>query len=571
MRIPGILAAALLAAATPAYAADIPAPSTLDAVTVFPSGAEVTRVVKVKLEAGEHALLVNDVTGSAILPSVRVEATGTGKLEIGSVNASQVYLASTDPAVAQSARKKLEDEIEALSDQRAAEDNAIKAAELQQSYLLNLIKLPEALSNPGTQAPREDWQALSGVIGKGMSETAAAITGAKLKQRQLDRAIADLRTKLDAAGGKVESRTQVRIFVSAAAPLEAELRLRYQVEGASWSAFYDARLATGDQDKGVNPSLALVRRASISQHTGEDWDGVTLALSTTRPSRATAARQPEMLSIDFAPEAAARTRAPMSQKLSRESVEMAPAAPVPAVEKPGAVTEASPFQTVYAIPGRIAIKATGETKRLQLASDTFDPSLLVLTVPRIDLTAYLYARMKLPKTSQPLLTGPVALFRDGVFTGNGQIAQLVPGEEYELGFGADERVKVKQAVTDDKKGETGTFTTSNMEERHYGISVRNLHARPIQLHVLDRIPVAMHQDIKVEFSMDKGPQPSAKDVNGRRGVMLWVMKTEADEEKQLAFGYRITSPASKPITYQEQGAWHPGKLEEFNFNASTRF
>jgi uncharacterized protein (TIGR02231 family) len=170
-----------------------------------------------------------------------------------------------------------------------------------------------------------------------------------------------------------------------------------------------------------------------------------------------------------------------------------------------------------------------------------------------------------------MLAGPVALFRDGVFAGNGELPQLAPGEEYELGFGADERVKVKQAVIDDKKGETGTFTTSRMEERHYAIAVRNLHARPIQLHIIDRVPVAMHQDIKVDFSMDKGPQPSAKDVNGRRGVMLWVMKTEADEEKQLAFGYRITSPADKAITYHEQNQWGFDKVQEFRFGASTRF
>ena len=272
------------------------------------------------------------------------------------------------------------------------------------------------------------------------------------------------------------------------------------------------------------------------------------------------------MSVDFvdAP-AGGKSRAPASQTLYKSDLgplhaefSVMPSAP-----------ETSPFQTVYAIPGRIAIKANGEAKRVQLGSDKLEPSLLVLTVPRFDLTAYLYARLTLPKSSNPMLAGPVALFRDGVFTGNGEFPQLAPGEEYELGFGADERVKVKQAVTDDKKGETGTFTTSHVEERHYSILVKNLHARPIQLHVLDRIPVAKHQDIKVDFTMDKGPQPSAKDVNGRRGVMLWAMKTAADEETQLSFGYRITSPADKPIAYLEPSAFDQTQI--FRFGASTRF
>jgi uncharacterized protein (TIGR02231 family) len=229
----------------------------------------------------------------------------------------------------------------------------------------------------------------------------------------------------------------------------------------------------------------------------------------------------------------------------------------------------SAFQSVYAVPGRIAIKANGEAKRLQLGTEKLDPLLLVLTVPRFDLTAYLYARLKMPRDVSPFLAGPVALFRDGVFAGNGKLPQLAPGEEYELGFGADERVRVKYAVTDDKKGETGTFTTSHLEERRYAISVKNLHARPIQLNIIDRVPVAMHQDIKVDFAMDKGPQPSAKDVNGRRGVMLWAVKAGAGEEKRIAFGYRITSPAGKPIIYREPST--DVEMEAFLFGSRIRF
>ncbi len=510
------------------------------------------------------------MTGAAILSSIRIEAAAGEKLEIGSVDAKIVELASTDPAVAQSARKRLEDELDALNDQRAAEEDVIKAANAQQDFLKNLGKLPLRAASAGVQGPREDWQAITGILGAGMNETAKVIAEAKRKQRGLDRFIADIRKQIEAAGGKIEKRAQVRIFVRAAQPVETVLKLRYQVENASWTAFYDARLSTGDLGAGLSPELSIVRRASIQQESGEDWEDAALALSTTRPGRATSARQPETLNVDFAvPEAPARA-APSSQThalskgdfdTGRLNVER-PAEPAPAG------TEVSALQTVYTIPGRIVIKANGEAKRLQLGAEKLNPSLLVIAVPRFDPTAYLYARISLPKTSQPMLAGSVALFRDGVFAGNGELPALAPGEEYELGFGGDERVKVKQAVADDKKGVSGTFTSVRFEERHYAISVRNLHAQPIQLHVLDRIPVSKQQDIKVDFLMDKGPQPSATDVNGRRGVMLWAMKTAPDEEARIAFGYRLTSPADRPINYLEPNAF---TNEIFKFGATTRF
>ena len=52
------LAVLLLSATclTPAFAAEIEGKSHIDAVTVYPQGAEVTRVAEATLEAGEHTL-----------------------------------------------------------------------------------------------------------------------------------------------------------------------------------------------------------------------------------------------------------------------------------------------------------------------------------------------------------------------------------------------------------------------------------------------------------------------------------------------------------------------------------
>jgi uncharacterized protein (TIGR02231 family) len=553
----------------PALAGDISTKSKIDAITVFPSGAEITRTVKVKLEAGEHTLLVDDVTGQAAPASLRVEAASTGKLEVGSVDARKISLASTDPTVAQSARKKLTDQIEKLQDEKEEQNNIIHVAEAERAYLQNLSKLPQTSGVGTASGVHEDWNALFGVISSHSADVAKTVTAAKLRQRKIDREIKDLRKEYETAEGRPEDRTQVRVYVHADAPQEATLSIRYQVGAASWTAFYDARLTTGDKDKGAASTLAITRRASIAQTTGEDWEDVALALSTTRPGTATAAPDLNMLSVDFGSGAA--PAGGMSSNYDRMAQQSGPvsktadgdleenkrvlfkakkwfAASERAAQQPVA---ASTFQTVYAIPGRTTIKTTGEAKRLQISAENVEPMLLVRAVPRLDHTAYLYAKFNLAKSSSPVLPGQVSLFRDGVFVGSGAFPQLAPGEDFELGFGADERVKVRRIVTEDKKGETGTFTTSRVEERRYAIMIKNLHSRAIQLQVVDRAPVAMHQDIKVEFTVDKGPQPTEKDVNDKRGTMLWEMKAEPDEEKTLSFGYKVSAPADKSIGYKE--------------------
>ncbi len=244
MRIGNFLAAILSAAAFPACAAEITAASSIEEVTVFPSGAEITRTLPVKLDAGDHSVAV-DISGQAVPASVRVEGTASGGLEIGSVDVQTVHIPSTDPAVSQSERKRIESEIETLRDRRTAEDDIIGAAKLQQAYLQNLAALPQTQGVRET-SPNKDWSELFGVLGPRMTEASKAIGEAKLRQRDLDRSIADLEKSLPAASSKTESRTRVKINVTAEAPLEAKLVLRYQVNGAIWYPFYDARLTTGD-------------------------------------------------------------------------------------------------------------------------------------------------------------------------------------------------------------------------------------------------------------------------------------------------------------------------------------
>ncbi len=129
------------------------------------------------------------IAGEAIPASIRIEAQATDKLEIGSVDARHVSLSSTDPAVAQSARKRIEDQIQGLRDARAAQDDAIKAAEGQQAFLDNLAKLPRRRTPATPRCLPGQWRELFGVIGTSRSEALKTVADAALKQREIDRSL----------------------------------------------------------------------------------------------------------------------------------------------------------------------------------------------------------------------------------------------------------------------------------------------------------------------------------------------------------------------------------------------
>jgi uncharacterized protein (TIGR02231 family) len=547
-----LMAFSLLLLSTAAVmSAEFKATSRIEAVTVYPAGAEVTRVGRLAIEGGEHVILFTDLPAQAVPGSIRVEGRATGALQIGSVDTRRVSVPRSDEAIAATERKQIEDEIERLKDERAVLQAAVEAAQAQKALINNLAQMPTQPPSPHATASQPDWSQLFSLIGQHVAEAQKTILEAQIKMREADRQIADLTRKLSTLAPAPEQRTEVKVFVNATGALDADLIIRYQVGTASWTPFYDARLATGTRDQA--PRLQLVRRASIQQRTGENWDDVQLSLSTARPSAGSAAPDLRPMTVDYAPDAP-QPRAELQSGSGRGQVDHMLASPAPgnnrevraSADERQATIEAQPFQAIYAIAGRVAVPSTGEMKRVQIDDMALDPALTMRTVPKAEAKAYLYAKLTMA-AGTPVLPGPVSLFRDSIFVGNGQLPLLAPGEEHELGFGVDDMIRVRHAIAEQTRGESGLISTSKTDLRNYRITVKNMHQRPIQLRVLDQIPVSQNEAIKIDLL--GRTQPTRRNVDDKRGVLAWDMTLAPDEEKVVEFGYRVSWPAAKQVIY----------------------
>ena len=72
-------------AAMPARAANLEAKSSIDAVTVYPDGASVTRVIALDLPGGDNTVVLNDFPLGLDVSSLRVEGEADAKLTIGAI------------------------------------------------------------------------------------------------------------------------------------------------------------------------------------------------------------------------------------------------------------------------------------------------------------------------------------------------------------------------------------------------------------------------------------------------------------------------------------------------------
>jgi uncharacterized protein (TIGR02231 family) len=563
------------AGAAPAFAAEVNAPSRIESVTVFPDGAEVHRTLEAALDAGSNVLVLSNLPASLAPNSVRVDGKATDGVEIGSVDTKRVVVKKPGSSgLDDSERKRIEDEIKRLTDERNAQDGIIKAAATQSAMAVKLSELPMFDASSVTRDDNKDnssdkveafkqidWNALFELVGSRIQSTAKVAQVAKIKQRELDEKIAVLREKLKLQPKEEWTRTEIRVNVDAKAAAKGTFTVRYQVIDASWQPVYDARLATGG--KGENPEITIVRRGAITQDTGEDWENTKVTLSTMRATEATSAPDLNTLKVKFAQRFFGRRRAPMSMMR-----EMAPSAAKPEassakedksvakqplMQKPvtsrSAVVNTSGYQATFEIPRSVTLKSGVGEKRVFISSEKQKVTLLAKTAPRKYLSAFLHAKFTY-EGAVPVLPGEVSLYRDDVFIGRGAFPLIAKGEEKELGFGRDDAVRVTRVELKRAKSETGIISASKVDEQRFKITVNNLHDWAIPVVVTDQMPVSEDEKIVVEPHPET-TQPTTTALEDKRGVYAWNFDLKPNEEKAITIGYTLKWPAKREIRMSE--------------------
>ncbi|MET4066879.1 uncharacterized protein (TIGR02231 family) [Bradyrhizobium sp. S3.2.6] len=541
------------ALASPSWAADVDATSAIDNVTVYPDGATVTRVIAIDLATGDSTLVAKDFPLSLDPSSLRVEGEAGAKLTIGTIDARPPRAA---PPVNLT---ELEKRIEALKDERADLQGAIDAAAARRKFAQRFAEAsPAGLGEKGEARPITEWRAAFTAVGEEVAAAETAIRDAARKQREIDRQVAQLEADRSA---KPPSKLEVRIDIASAAATKATLRVTYTVRNARWLPLYDARLDTGAKDR--KPQLELVRRAEVTQSTGEDWSNVTLGVSTVRIARGGSAPElgslvaqypqvPKPRALEGAADMPAPAAAPMLRKMeaarSREEFDL----PAQRADEQQAVAEIGDFQATFKIPGRVSLGAAEGAKSLRIASMTVPADLAVRAAPVLDPTAFLEASFK-QTDDTTLLPGKVAIYRDGIFVGRGKLSGSVKDDIVRLGFGADDKVKVERAVLKRNEGSAGLIvTTSKTDERTFKTTIRNGHDFPIHVAIEDQLPVSENDEIVVEMLPATTPL-TARDIRDKRGVLEWSFDAKPGEVKDINFAWRVRWPKDKSMVIVPSG------------------
>ena len=245
--------------------------SIIHQVTVFSSGAQISRRAETTLSAGKSELVFSGISPSIDKQSIQIK--GEGNFTILSVVHQTNYLREQERRM----------EIETLENQKS---QLVQKQELNRK-MLAVFKNEESMLARNQLIQGGDQGVKTMELKEAVDFHRARLTEVFVKQLELERlidksdsAVFRLNRQLQALNQPSSDRATSEILVTVQSEnrTAASFSITYFVRNAGWFATYDLRVAD------IKSPIDLAFKANVFQSSGEDWKQVKLIVSNGNPT-----------------------------------------------------------------------------------------------------------------------------------------------------------------------------------------------------------------------------------------------------------------------------------------------
>ena len=127
---------------------------------------------------------------------------------------------------------------------------------------------------------------------------------------------------------------------------------------------------------------------------------------------------------------------------------------------------------------------------------------------------------------------------------------VLPGADVRIPFGQDQRIRIVVRDESEESGNVGVVNRDQLNERRRRFEITSYHAAALPIEVIDRVPVARDEDIRIEVLKGATP-PTSKDFNGLAGVYLWRLAGEPRKTETIRHYYSVKFPRNKALAQAE--------------------
>ncbi len=506
-------------------------PGIIKHVRVFIDRATITRQRRVTLQSGlqtvEFCVLPSNLETDTLRAQVHYEGP---PIRVLGVSACAAYSEPTSErrGEVQTLLDEVQAKLRAAEDAQNSDEQAVRLLGKYAILATDKLSLDWLDSNPAFDKCNEIFDHLQQSHARlASSHASGADFMTELRQQQ-----AELEDELERLGRRtaIGHRVSVNLQVPEAPPGEVTVELAYVTRAAQWMPAYDARLQSeGGKQEALFTGIALVK-----QVTGEDWQDVTLVATTARPPLAEP--PPELQKLLVAGHQAAPDRdVYASHEAGPRLGGFGGKAKAPAVA-----------QVEHEAPGTVSVPSTSKPVRVELF-EALLPAKRHLQVAALQRAVPVWV-LDLENTSgRILLPGTVSLFRGPNYSGRAELGFVAGGERFSLPLATEGSLRVTRR-THNKPQQTTLVMGTQIFVYETETQVENTGPEPIEVTVLERVPVSRLEQVTVE----RKAVPSGAVVDEETGRLSVKIMVPAHAERRLVVGFRISAPRGVSIQPPEQ-------------------
>ncbi len=507
----------------------------ITSVTVLEDRASVTRRGTASLAAGQHRLVIENVSPVLADKTLLATANGARVLDVR----CERYLApwrdpdsgSTEaPATLREERHALQRDLDAAvaraSTARAEIDALRELAEAAHRDLA--IAAARGTSVGDASAQLADLDAADAAARARHVTASIEIEDATAKIARLDARIA----RAEAETGEEAARLVVDVLAETAN--DVALTISYIVPGAAWRPYHRAMLAR------AAGRVDWTTTACVWQSTGEDWIDAELIFSLERPSLGV--DPPELGDDELVVRRRPDTVVVEAREQEQQNTGLGGSA-VPGIDDGGL--------GITLTAHRASIKKDGTPHRVPVGGFTAPTTLSLIAIPLK--SAWCHIRARITNAGQaPILAGPVDLIMASGYVGRADVGFVAAGEKFYLGFGPESDVRVHRIETRDR--DDGLLGGSTQTVR-VAVRVSNLGTEKRTIDITERIPISEVEQVEVTVASpdayllgdQAGPergeeitQVTARAID-ERGLVTWGVELPPLGRRAVTLEYKIKS------------------------------
>lgn len=523
-------------------------------VTVYRSGAKVSSVATVKVPAGSSEVIFENLSPYFNANSLQVRIKGGATL-----NAAVFSMNTPGPGPESPRAPVLRDSIVLMGDEftRIRDDRDVLNSENQLiSQKMAQIGISTPLQNTTTLSVAE-LKDLTSFFRQRLMEIKNMLLNLSIRERKINEVYRKLQADLQKLQPNTANATgQIALKIESTSSQSLEIICTYLVTQAGWTPLYDLR------SEGFGKPLQLLYKANVRNLSGFDWKAVTLHLSTANPLANNDRPILTPIFVDFRPvytyyddakskdqlyQMAPAPNMAQTRDFSRaegagqvlSEVAIAPAdMDVLDITAPNSTED---LITNFDLPKPQDILANGLDNIVTVDEKEMPADYEYHAVPKLDPAVFLLAKLS-DYGKYNLLPGIANIFYQDTYIGQTQVNPNTVSDTMLLSLGRDEQITIKRMQPKDFTGRKKVFSNTVKETYSYEIAVKNNKSMPINIEILDQIPVSKQKDITVELLEKEGAI-----FNEDYGKLKWQLEIPANTSKRVKFTYTVKYPKDKAV------------------------